>query len=112
YSGGGVAAWAPSALSAKAAAPTRRASRAWTGDIAIPQRYGRGPVSGPTPFRRSSLYLPAALRTARTRAGVIGASRMRRPVASKNALAIDAGIGAAGGSPEPVGTRSVRCTIS
>ena len=49
-----------------------------------------------------SAHFPAALSTARTRAGVIGASRMRTPVASKNALATAAGTGDSAGSPEPV----------
>ena len=60
----------------------------------------------PGPLRRvpqaASGYLPAALSTARTRPGVIGASRMRTPVASKNAFATAAGTGDSAGSPEPV----------
>src|SRR5262245_46656105 len=55
---------------------------------------------------------PAALSVARTRAGVIGASRMRSPVASKNALAMAAPVGTSVGSPEPPGCRSVRCTVT
>ena len=50
---------------------------------------GRGTPRLPRLASRS--YLPAALSTPRTRAGVIGASRMRTPVASKNAFAIAAG---------------------
>ena len=42
------------------------------------------------------------MRTDRTTARIIGAERMRTPVASKNALAIAAAIGAEAGSPEPV----------
>src|SRR5262245_43057388 len=53
---------------------------------------------------------PAALSVARVRAGVIGASRMRTPVASKNAFAIAAGTAAIAASPAPVGAKSVRCT--
>ena len=49
-----------------------------------------------------SAHFPAALSTPRTRAGVIGASRSRTPVASKNALATAAGTGDSAGSPEPV----------
>src|SRR3954464_14585407 len=50
YSGGGLAAWAPSALSAKAVAPMRRASRVETGDIAIPPEGPGVGLSRPTPF--------------------------------------------------------------
>ena len=49
-----------------------------------------------------SAHLPAAASTARTRPGVIGASRMRTPVASKNAFATAAGHRRSAGSPEPV----------
>src|SRR4029077_13777200 len=49
-----------------------------------------------------SAHFPAALSTPRTRDGVIGASRSRTPVASKNALAPPAGTGDSAGSPEPV----------
>ena len=61
---------------------------------------------------RSCYATPAAFSVARTRAGVIGASWRRTPVASKNAFAIAAATGAVGGSPEPVGCRSVRCTTT
>src|SRR4029079_1657079 len=45
---------------------------------------------------------PAALNAARTFAGVIGAWRIRTPVASKIAFAIADPTAAVGGSPEPV----------
>src|SRR5204862_3745648 len=54
----------------------------------------------------------AALRTDRTTAGVIGTERMRTPVASKNAFAIAAAIGAEAGSPEPVEGWSLRWTTT
>ena len=74
----------------------------------------RRPRSPPRRARahRSRVAAPAASSTPRTSAGVIGASRMRTPVASKNAFAIAAAIGACDGSPEPVGARSGRCTIA
>ena len=54
--------------------------------------------------------MPAAFSVARTRAGVIGASRMRTPVASKNAFATAATVVAIGISPEPVDISSSRWT--
>src|SRR5436853_516443 len=45
---------------------------------------------------------PAALKARRTFVGVIGAWRIRTPVASKIAFAIADPIAAVGGSPEPV----------
>ena len=74
-------------------------------------RADRGGAAPPGSCVEGSLDDTAALSVARTRAGVIGASRMRTPVASKNAFAIAAGTGQVGGSPEPVGGRSVRWTI-
>src|SRR5580765_4453974 len=44
---------------------------------------------------------PAAFRAARTRAGVIGAVRIRTPVASKKAFATAAGAATVTGSPTP-----------
>src|SRR5215468_4094496 len=46
--------------------------------------------------------IPAALNAERTVSGVIGAWRIRTPVASKIAFAIAEPIAAVGGSPEPV----------
>src|SRR5262245_18113109 len=57
-------------------------------------------------------YCFAALSAALTRAGVIGASWRRIPVASKNALATAAGAAAVGGSLEPVGVRLAAWTIT
>ena len=58
---------------------------------------------GPTPLivemRQAT---PAAFSVARTFAAVIGASRMRTPVASKNAFATAEPGGTVGGSPAPV----------
>ena len=45
---------------------------------------------------------PAALSVARTRSAFIGVSRMRTPVASKNAFATAAPTGTWEGSPAPV----------
>jgi hypothetical protein len=61
-----------------------------------------GPPTNPKP------YAPAAVSAARTRPAVIGTCRIRTPVASKNALAIAAGVPGTSGSPAPVGTWSVR----
>ena len=85
--------------------PTPRSSLRRTGRTAEP-RAGPGRRS---PARVTS-YIPAALSTPRTRAGVIGASRMRTPVASKNAFAIAAGPARSAARPTPAGARSVRCT--
>src|SRR5262249_40059598 len=64
----------------------------------------RSPLSHTTgaSVAAGSAHFPAALSAPRTRAGVIGASRSRTPVASKNALARAAGTGDRAGSPEPV----------
>ena len=66
------------------------------------ERRTRPGASLTSPHRR--YVSAAALSTARTRAGVIGTWRIRTPVASKNAFAIAAGVGTAGGSPAPPGT--------
>ena len=79
------------------------------------RRKGSGPSPGPIPSvaeRAFGVYLPAAFSTARTRAGVIGASRMRTPVASKNAFATAAGTGDSAGSPEPVVREPAPCRIA
>src|SRR5581483_892674 len=70
---------------------------------------GRGARWAPRPDARG-YETPAALSAARTRAGVIGASRIRTPVASKNAFAIAGAIGVVPGSSTPSGSLSVRCT--
>src|SRR5262245_43558393 len=64
----------------------------------------KGPVAGPNLHASLSLecyFMPAALSAARTRAGVNGAVRMRTPVASKNALAMAAGVATTPSSPMP-----------
>src|SRR5438132_6062981 len=50
--------------------------------------------------------MPAARRTPRATPGVIGAWRMRTPVASKNAFATAELIAVVGGSPEPVSSQA------
>src|SRR5436190_14278262 len=63
----------------------------------------KGPAAGPLPLMQwdSYAYATPALSAARTRAGVIGASRMRTPVASKKAFAIAGAVGAPLDSPPP-----------
>jgi hypothetical protein len=55
---------------------------------------------------------PAALSVSRTTGGVIGARRIRTPVASKKALAIAAGVGSWVSSPPPLGGTSGRFTTT
>src|SRR5690606_17514132 len=61
---------------------------------------GQQPLGGAAHYFTS---LRAAARAARTRSGVNGASRSRRPVASKIALAMAAGPGTDADSPDPNG---------